>query len=76
MVHRRQRSLECCRTDLVAGGIAVMLWSLVTIARKHHRHLLGAGLHHGQYRADRFSRKPIYLADAITYVDGSQLIHS
>ena len=77
MVHRRQRSLECCRTDLVAGGIAVMLWSLVTMARASTTVIpceqVSSIVSSGPFR---FSRNPIYLAAAITYVGDSQLIHS
>ena len=62
---------------LTVSGIVLMLWSFVTLRRAHTTvipwaHVL-AMVTAGPFR---FSRNPIYLADAITYLGGSLLIQS
>jgi Phospholipid methyltransferase len=77
MDNPRRRRVECGWVS--PGSRRHRLDALVLcdhVAREHHRDPLGAGLGHRQYRPFRFSRSPIYLADAITYVGGSLLIHS
>jgi protein-S-isoprenylcysteine O-methyltransferase Ste14 len=62
---------------MVAGGIVLMVWSFVTLTRAHTTVIpweqVSAVVTAGPFR---FSRNPIYLADAITYLGGSLLVHS
>jgi protein-S-isoprenylcysteine O-methyltransferase Ste14 len=62
---------------LVAGGIALMLWAFFTLRRANTTVIpweqVSAMVSTGPFR---FSRNPIYLADAITYIGGSLLIRS
>jgi len=62
---------------LIAGGIVLMLWSFVTLTRAHTTVIpwekVSAIVTAGPFR---LSRNPIYLADAITYLGASLLIHS
>jgi protein-S-isoprenylcysteine O-methyltransferase Ste14 len=62
---------------LVAGGIALMLWAFFTLRRANTTVIpwepVSAIVSTGPFR---FSRNPIYLADAITYIGGSLLIRS
>ena len=62
---------------LVVSGIALMLWSIAAMWRANTTVIpweqVSAIVSTGPFR---FSRNPIYLADAITYVGGSLLIHS
>jgi protein-S-isoprenylcysteine O-methyltransferase Ste14 len=62
---------------MVAGGIVLMVWSFVTLTRAHTTVVpweqVSAVVTAGPFR---FSRNPIYLADAITYLGGSLLVHS
>jgi protein-S-isoprenylcysteine O-methyltransferase Ste14 len=62
---------------LVISGIALMLWSFITLSRAHTTVIpweqVSTIVATGPFR---FSRNPIYLADAITYLGGSLLIHS
>jgi protein-S-isoprenylcysteine O-methyltransferase Ste14 len=62
---------------LVVTGTALMLWSFVTLSRAHTTVIpweqVSTIVATGPFR---FSRNPIYLADAITYLGGSLLIHS
>ena len=70
-------ALSAAGLALVVGGIAVMLWSLVTMLRANTTVIpweqVSTIVSTGPFR---LSRNPIYLADAITYVGGSLLIHS
>ena len=62
---------------LIASGIFLMLWSFVTLTRANTTVIpwqqVSAIVATGPFR---FSRNPIYLADAITYLGGSLAIHS
>jgi len=62
---------------LVLSGIALTLWSVVTLTRAHTTFIpwdqVTSMVSTGPFR---FSRNPIYLADAIAYLGGSLLIHS
>ena len=62
---------------LTASGIFLMLWSFVTLTRANTTVIpwqqVSAIVATGPFR---FSRNPIYLADAITYLGGSLAIHS
>lgn len=62
---------------LVLCGIALTMWSVVTLNRAHTTFIpweqVTAMVTHGPFR---FSRNPIYVADAIAYVGGSLLIRS
>ena len=62
---------------MVVSGIALMLWSIAAMWRANTTVIpweqVSAIVGTGPFR---FSRNPIYLADAITYVGGSLLIHS
>ena len=69
-------ALNAAGLALLAGGIAVMLWSVVTMLRAKTTVIpweqVSTIVSTGPFR---FSRNPIYLADAITYLGGSLLIH-
>ena len=62
---------------LIASSIFLMLWSFVTLTRANTTVIpwqqVSAIVATGPFR---FSRNPIYLADAITYLGGSLAIHS
>ena len=62
---------------LIASGIFLMLCSFVTLTRANTTVIpwqqVSAIVATGPFR---FSRNPIYLADAITYLGGSLAIHS
>ena len=62
---------------LVVTGIALTLWSAVTFRRAHTTIIpwgqVSAMVTIGPFR---FSRNPIYLADAIAYLGATLLIHS
>ena len=70
-------ALSVAGLALVAGGIALMLWAFVTLRRANTTVIpweqVSAIISTGPFR---FSRNPIYLADAITYIGGSLLIRS
>lgn len=62
---------------LVVTGIALTLWSFTTLRRAHTTVIpwgqVSAMVTTGPFR---WSRNPIYLADAIAYLGGTLLIHS
>jgi|SRR5450631_4162834 protein-S-isoprenylcysteine O-methyltransferase Ste14 len=62
---------------LVAGAISLMIWAFVTLQRANTTVIpweqVSAIVSSGPFR---FSRNPIYLADVLTYIGGSLLIHS
>jgi protein-S-isoprenylcysteine O-methyltransferase Ste14 len=62
---------------LVLAGIALTVWSVVTFRRAHTTVIpweqVSAMVTTGPFR---WSRNPIYLADAIAYLGGTLLIHS
>jgi protein-S-isoprenylcysteine O-methyltransferase Ste14 len=70
-------TLSVAGLALMVGGIALMLWSVVTFRRAHTTVIpwehVSAMLTTGPFA---FTRNPIYLGDAITYLGGSLLIHS
>ena len=70
-------ALSVAGLSLVVSSIALMLWSFVTLSRAHTTVIpwqqVSTIVATGPFR---FSRNPIYLADAITYLGGSLLIHS
>jgi protein-S-isoprenylcysteine O-methyltransferase Ste14 len=70
-------ALTVAGLTLVAGSIALMLWAFFTLRRANTTVIpweqVSAIVSTGPFR---FSRNPIYLADAITYVGGSLLIRS
>ena len=70
-------ALSVAGLALVAGGIALMAWSFVTLRQANTTVIpweqVSAIVTTGPFR---FSRNPIYLADAITYLGGSLAIHS
>ena len=62
---------------LLVSGIALMSWSFVTLIRADTTVIpweqVSAIVDTGPFR---LSRNPIYLADALTYLGGTLLIHS
>lgn len=70
-------ALSVAGLALLVSGIALMLWSFVTLSRAHTTVIpweqVSTIVATGPFR---YSRNPIYLADAITYLGGSLLIHS
>lgn len=70
-------ALSVAGLSLVVSSIALMLWSFVTLSRAHTTVIpwkqVSSIVATGPFR---FSRNPIYLADAIAYLGGSLLIHS
>jgi protein-S-isoprenylcysteine O-methyltransferase Ste14 len=70
-------ALSVAGLALLLGGIALTLWSVSTFRRTHTTLVpwehVSAMVTAGPFR---FSRNPIYLADAIAYLGGSLLIHS
>jgi protein-S-isoprenylcysteine O-methyltransferase Ste14 len=62
---------------LVLSGIALTAWAVATLTRAHTTVIpwdqVSAIVASGPFR---FSRNPIYLADAIAYFGGALLIHS
>ena len=62
---------------LMLLGIALTIWAVVTFARAHTTVIpwgqVSAMVATGPFR---FSRNPIYLADAIAYLGGTLLLHS
>lgn len=62
---------------LVVTGVCLTLWSVVTLRRAHTTVIpwehVSAMVTTGPFR---FSRNPIYLADAIAYLGGTLMIHS
>ena len=62
---------------LVLCGIALTIWAVVTFGRAHTTVIpweqVSAMVTTGPFR---FSRNPIYLADAIAYLGGTLLVHS
>ena len=70
-------ALSMAGLAIVGSGIALMLWSFVTLRRAGTTVIpwgqVSAMVAAGPFR---FSRNPIYLADAISYLGGTLLIHS
>jgi protein-S-isoprenylcysteine O-methyltransferase Ste14 len=70
-------SLSVAALVLIASGILLMVWSFVTLRRANTTVIpwehVSAMVTTGPFR---ISRNPIYLADAITYLGGSLLLHS
>ena len=70
-------ALRVAGLALVVSGIALMLWSFVTLMRADTTVIpweqVSSVVVAGPFR---FSRNPIYLADAITYLGGTLLISS
>lgn len=62
---------------LILIGVALTLWSIATLTRAHTTFIpweqVTAMVSTGPFR---FSRNPIYLADAIAYLGATQIIHS
>jgi protein-S-isoprenylcysteine O-methyltransferase Ste14 len=70
-------ALSVAGLALIAAGVALMLWSFVTLTRAHTTVIpweqVSAIVTSGPFR---LSRNPIYLADAITYLGATLLIQS
>jgi protein-S-isoprenylcysteine O-methyltransferase Ste14 len=70
-------ALSVAGLALIVTGIALMLWSFLTLRRANTTVIpweqVSVIVSSGPFR---LSRNPIYLADAITYLGGSLLIHS